>query len=365
MKCRYYQGEFDGSSKGSATAKSDTKYYVGVHDPAAGTLVLHDAGLFKMASTVKSSELVGLDQRDLTTSTGQIAARAQLTDAFGGKRKRQAASAKQRYSMDDSALDVIKDVARSTLVRTASQAVGMDDEDKESGRPIPPFDQETEDNTQIYPFNTLIAPAAMVLLKAPATLLCKAGQDQLDKWRKVATGKGCVHPTFVLDSLQSCMHNKLKAKVRRVQILVYISLLVKFRTILKRPATMATLKKLLCNDLNAPEEVVVGLVQKFATEMEDDEGKNPENNPDKTKYRMSGFQKDMAVSYTFVLAMASDDYRQIATSALAADMELTDKRARDYLRSLGCKVKSATAEAPQCAELVAPLKFPLRLGRAT
>jgi hypothetical protein len=50
-----------------------------------------------MNSTVKVAESIGAVNRDITTSEGQISARAQLTDAFGGKRKRQAASAKQRY----------------------------------------------------------------------------------------------------------------------------------------------------------------------------------------------------------------------------------------------------------------------------
>lgn len=343
----YYKGEYSGSKQ--------TRYYVGVHDTAAGTVVLHDAGLFHMHPTVKASELVSNDQRDLMSSAGQIAARATLTDAFGGKRKRQAASAKLRYNMEESALNSMKSVAQTTLKDTASKAVQLNDADKEGGRPIPQFDLTTTERSNVYPFAQLIPPSVMAMLKPPAILICKAGTDKLQAWREAK-----VYPAYVLDTLTQLVHQKLKAKLHQVQILLYLSLIVKFRAVLSRPASMATIKKQLGADLAAPEQVVAGLVERFATVLENETGEQDE---EKLKYRMSGFQKDLTVSFVFVLGMASDDYRALPVKSLASDMALTDKKARDYLRSLGCKVKSGTAKSPMTAELQAPLKFPLRLGQ--
>jgi hypothetical protein len=79
---------------------------------------------------------------------------------------------------------------------------------------------------------------------------------------------------------------------------------------------------------------------------------------------MSGFQKDLAISYIYILAINSVDFRPLPISTLSADVELTDKKARDYLRSMGCKVKSKTSSTPPLAELSAPLKFPMRMGMA-
>ena len=91
-------------------------------------------GLFHMNPTVKASELRSTKGEDLLTSSGQIAARSQLTAAFGGKRKQSAAASKKRYSMDEAALNSMKAVAKSTMASTASRAVGVDDDDRESGR---------------------------------------------------------------------------------------------------------------------------------------------------------------------------------------------------------------------------------------
>ena len=223
-------------------------------------------------------------------------------------------------------------------------------------RAIPPFDLNTTQKHEVYPFDQLIPPSVMAMLKAPATVLCKAGADQLAKWREAK-----VYPVYVLDTFTQLMHQKLKAKLRQIQILLYLSLIVKLRDVLSRPASMATIKKQLKADLAAPEQVVVGLVERFATVTENESG---EVDQEKLKYRMSGFQKDLTISYVLVLGMASDDYRAVPVATLASDMTLTDKKTRDYFRSLGCKVKSGSATSPTTAELQAPLKFPMRMAQA-
>ena len=91
---------------------------------------------------------------------------------------------------------------------------------------------------------------------------------------------------------------------------------------------MATIKKQLAADLSAPEQVVVGLVERFATLGEDEKG---DGDPEKLKYRMSGFQKDLTISYVFVLGMASDDYSEMPFESLASDMTLTTKKVRECL----------------------------------
>jgi hypothetical protein len=89
----YYSGDAN-----QHTARKEGVYMVGVRERATGVVQMYDAALFQMQSTVKAAEIVSADNRDVSSAEQQIAARAQLTEAFGGKKKRQAASAKLRYA---------------------------------------------------------------------------------------------------------------------------------------------------------------------------------------------------------------------------------------------------------------------------
>lgn len=344
----YYSGETNPHA-----ARVEGVYMVGVRERATGLVQMYDASLFRMKSDVKAAEVGQVDNRDVSTAQQQIEARVLLTKEFGGKKKQQAVEAQKRYRVDDSATERARKVGQLTLKETDKMT---SDADGDSGRPVPPFNKAATTKDGCYPFDALIGQSEMGELRGPAQLLCKAGSDTIGKWRAKA-----VYPKFVLDTLELLLHNKLEAKLKQVQVLLYLSCLVKLYVVLKKTAKMSTIAKK-TGEFNVPEVLLHSIVDKFTTEAESD--RPSEDGVTEKRYRASPFQRDTMISYVLVMAFTIMDFRPISMGTLAADLDLTEKKIKDYFRNVGAKVTSATKDAPATASISLPLTFPVRLGRA-
>jgi hypothetical protein len=265
--------------------------------------------------------------------------------------------------VDDGALESVRKGAQRGLASSDQSASAAGVADGDAGRPVPPFNKDAKSKDGVYPFDTLISPNEMSGLKGPAKILCKAGSDNIAKWRAKS-----VYPKFVLGMLETLLPNKLEAKLKQVQILLHMSCLTKLYTVLKKPAKMSTITKKL-GALGLPEVFITGALDKFATPSVSDRGSSSGapgggGGTVETRFRMSPFQRDTAISHVLVMALATVDFRPLPVAVLAADLDLTEKKIKDYLRNVGCKVTAATKDSPSTASMSLPLTFPVRLGRA-
>ena len=164
------------SSVNDANSTDAGRYLVGVYNPEKGSLALHDARLFPMASTVKAAEAIGESDIKFDNDIDAIRkARLNLVESFGGKRKRQETSARKRYMVEDEALlEMSKTAVQSiaTLDTNAGAVDGAADGTEEDGaRAVPPFNRAAEYPADAYPFDTLILPAEMDAMAATASAL--------------------------------------------------------------------------------------------------------------------------------------------------------------------------------------------------
>ncbi|KAG5462172.1 MAG: RNA polymerase I associated factor, A49-like protein [Olpidium bornovanus] len=163
--------------------------------------------------------------------------------------------------------------------------------------------------------------------------------------------------SFVNDRMQQAAAAK---DVNRLRELVYLAILMRFRTVRGKDVNADILNKLLWNP---PPAIISGLLRRFTETVVD--GKQQ-------IHKITPRSKDKATNYALALALRIDDYN-VDPAPLAADMEIGPIKIIEHLRSLGCRIEAvgrsaseaigvspaeAKAKRMRRAALTVPLSFP-------
>lgn len=313
---------------------------MGVLDPETGKLRVSQAQVVPVTQQIKALKSALADsQLDQRISN---LARRDLGETFGTRKAQAAIRAYERGQIDMATLSTVKDHIELSIdhkakdLDTPKQIEQMAD----LSRPIPPFDAKTEVVEQVYKLQDIITPEEMECIPY-GPLMGKKRQDLIE----LRANKE--YPEFVLDRLDSAVPQSDHA---RVQKLVYLTYLIKFRTMRENALNKAEVRRAILG--HCPSLIEQRLLELFTEQA-------PSPKDGSMRYKVSSFLKDTLTSYICALCLHIDNFA-CNPAALARDLQLTPTKTLDLFKQLGCIVEGSKVDnqSVRKARLLAPIKFP-------
>ncbi|KAJ2713493.1 DNA-directed RNA polymerase I subunit rpa49 [Coemansia spiralis] len=348
--------EYVGQSfEGERPLVNGCKYLLGVYDKATDSVTFRAAPVVRVSSVIKSLKGVrGVADRNIAEQV--IAARNELGEAFGNKKRKAQIRAEERNRIDMGGVQGDKSVIQASIeLRTSSMPSVQDLRAAENtDRPVPKYDEQATAACDVYDMEDVL-PKAVAAHIDVAPFVKAADAEAYKKQIPVRSA-------FVAKKIEGILA-QAKPDVGALRRVLYLAYLMKL-AVLSRAALQrrdACLEALCC----APE-VAEALFERFAECVAGT--LNPDGSP---VYIKTPATETKLVCYISVLMLSVSNW-VVYPAELAADLGIPAKKAEKYLASVGCKIEPAHASEMAMnvmsrrarpgpgkkAILKAPVKFP-------
>ncbi|ETW79765.1 hypothetical protein HETIRDRAFT_440794 [Heterobasidion irregulare TC 32-1] len=312
--------EFSGPSIGEEDGLGSS-YYLAVHHPSTGKVVLQPAPLHILTRQVKALKHL---KPIAPTAAEHLQARNALGETFGTKKAQAAIRAYQRNKVDVSAMENVAGMLQDRI-EEGTENLPTKDEAKlaaDAARLIPPYNMDAETPEDAYPLHGIIPEQEWSALDALYRPL-KNMSSTLDRMKSLPN----VRSQWVREHL-NLAYATPKPSSKIVKMLIYITTLMAFRSATGKavPERRALLERL----SPAPEVIVDGLLTRFT-----------EKARGSTKAHMTSQTDTILLTSMFALCLRVDDYAT-DTQLMATDLKLGVTRINTLFRSLGCKIETLT-----------------------
>ncbi|KAF9544915.1 DNA-directed RNA polymerase I subunit rpa49 [Mortierella hygrophila] len=341
--------EFVGQNFGDSARAGYCRYVLAIRDKDTNKITFKDAPIISVNRTIKT----------LKNAKPQVANKEQFIQAknilghtFGTKKIKQQINSVARNAVNVSALDSIAGILHDSIAAKTSALPSKEsikaraDED----RPIPPFDLAATKVEDIYKIDSLITPAEYQVIPFKALL---------EKTNQPLAALPFQNSSYVNGALTAALSISKKDR-HRIRLLMYISILMAFRTIPDRKLDDSEIVNKIMGDV--PSVIMENLYERFT--------ETPEG-VDKKRHTFTPKSKDKLLCWILAIALTLENFNMDA-GALTRDLSMKQTRVNELYKSLGCKVNELTAtekaqsgasneevKSMKRAILTVPLTFPL------
>ncbi|EDQ91332.1 uncharacterized protein MONBRDRAFT_31562 [Monosiga brevicollis MX1] len=351
------------------------------------TLDLYDARVFRLQPVLKDSESEK-NTRTLDSGERVMQARADLTETFGGKKKKAQLHALERnkfvfghptfqpcfvtasltlthclpcmglfphaptHRIDSKALAAVGGVMYEALSKPMDIDSDPAKQDQDRFRPVPQYDPAATVPADVYPLKHLISHADASAVAELCKPFTAADEQTVAKWK--ATNK---FSPLVFDGLDLLVTKSGSAKKMLARVLQYLVELLKFYNYVRTHRKIVAIE--VKEELQSvPPAIIDSFMDKFV--FSDSTGQTPsvrENGANLSKRNMH-----LLIHHLLVLAFHARGFSKLSSARVAEALSMAPATAVTHLKAIGCKC-SAVKATPQTAayhvaELVAPLQFP-------
>ncbi|KAF9350696.1 DNA-directed RNA polymerase I subunit rpa49 [Mortierella sp. AD094] len=341
--------EFVGQNFGEGSRQGFCRYVIAIRDKQTDKVTFKDAPVIAVNRTIKSLKNAKLH----ASSKDQfLQAKNALGEAFGTKKIKQQIKSVERNAVNVSTLDSVASIlhdsisAKTSALPSKAEIKAKADED----RPVPPYDINATKVEDIYKVDSLITPAEYQLIPFK-TLLDKSTQPL-----SVLPYQGS---TYINDGLKAALSTSKKDR-HRIRLLMYINLLMAFRTVPEKKLNDSETVNRIMGDV--PSLILENFYERFT--------ETPEGG-DKKRHTFTPKSKDKLLCWIFAIALTLENFN-IDAAVMTRDLSLKQTKVNELFKSLGCKINDATAaqkaqvnasaedaKGMKRAILTAPLTFPL------
>ncbi|KAG0071746.1 DNA-directed RNA polymerase I subunit rpa49 [Linnemannia elongata] len=341
--------EFVGQNFGENARAGYCRYVLAIRNKETDKITFKDAPVISVNRTIKT----------LKNAKPQVANREQFLQAknilghtFGTKKIKQQINSVARNAVNVGALDSIAGIlhdsiaAKTNALPSKESIKARADED----RPIPPFDLAATKVEDIYKIDSLIAPSEYQVIPFKALL---------EKTNQPLAALPYQNSSYVNGALTAALSISKKDR-HRIRLLMYISILMAFRTIPDKKLDDNETVSRIMGDV--PSVILENLYERFT--------ESPEG-VDKKRHTFTPKSKDKLLCWILAIALTLENFNMDA-GALTRDLSMKQTRVNELYKSLGCKVNELTAaekaqsgasneevKTMKRAILTVPLTFPL------
>ncbi|KAF2738562.1 DNA-directed RNA polymeras-like protein I 49 kDa polypeptide [Polyplosphaeria fusca] len=351
--------EKDGSSG------SHLKDYIGVYDPATGTLKLMEARKLTVRSTLRSeiedmqAERAREEARTQAAQApmGMTAKRHALAAEFGSRKSKKAITGMAENAIargragDPNAPPMNEAVADAVLDNMANATANMPTKEDQaaavsSSKPRPRVNTEARYAAEVYTIDAVVGTELMSLIHV---------KDWIEATEQ-GTGVQKLTSAFVAKRITRLAKNK---EIQKLKMLKFVYMCMNFNASLQGRGSKA--KRIPPRDQfverlgpDTPPPVADAILRKFASE-----------NKDMTRWHI-----DNLITHAAAVTLIIDDY-EVDVNDLREDFRLDNKEIKQYFSELGCrlakpteaertkfKITKAEADNHVLAKLRLPLSFP-------
>ncbi|KAF2086858.1 RNA polymerase I associated factor, A49-like protein [Saccharata proteae CBS 121410] len=355
---QHHKLDYTAREEHDGSAESLLKHYVGVYDPASGSLSLMSAHKLVLRSTLRSeTEELRLEREAAAAKARQtnFSLRTELGQAFGTKKAKKALNSITENAINPSKREtspggtqkvVTDSTAEAVLQSMAGATAEMPTREKlqqavDESKPRPKANLAATTPAEVYPPESVIGAADLRLV-------------DIKPWLEAYEKK---EPFKVISSYAArrVMNVAATKDMKKLRVLRYVMLLIDFYAALK-PARSG--KKLPQRDelekkTGVSGALLDGVRRKFA------------DGNELTKWHV-----DNLITHIAALTLTVDNF-VVDTNDLREDLRLDLKQMTQYFLELGCKVSNPTekerlhlklhkaeASSHKMAKLKIPLDFP-------
>lgn len=340
--------------EGSVDRDEVTNYCIAVYNEKTNSIDLYPSSLIPITNVVKSKKMVkgpAIKQQNVQN----IVQRSTLGEAFGTKKAKKALQSLEKNRIDaDKLVSMENSIVDSVKTNTENlPSLETMREQQSIERPIPHYNLDTNDVTQVYPLESVIPKREYDILRLAPIV----NESDPKKRLELFPYKNSFYISSRLDELSSINGNHTE----RIKQLYYLSILLGlFEN--KRVSNKNDLTKKLGN---LPEIVINGLIEKFTVVKSGAMGKSKDRN-----FTIDPLCETRLLSHILVLILRIDNYI-VEIPPLARELSVKPAKLIELFRSVGCNIKPPSqvqAEALgiskyllssyKLAILSAPLKLP-------
>ncbi|ODQ65188.1 RNA polymerase I associated factor, A49-like protein [Nadsonia fulvescens var. elongata DSM 6958] len=343
--------DYDGVS---TTENGQGDYCVGVYDPVKKTLELFQTPLIAAKSSVRAKKSSGPAIKQ--ANVRNIIQRQALGEAFGTKKAKKAITDLERNRIESDKLDdlemAIVDTVKSSTSSLPTQS--QISEQTEQDRPIPPYNLEATEATDIYPISSLIPEKIAPFIRVQSIL----HEEDLAKRTEMLPHK---NSQYISDRLANITN---ESHIEKLKLLYYLSFLMGIYEN-KRLSNKATLILKLGNPA---ESLVDYALDVFATAKAGNFGRSKDKS-----FAIDPKHENKLLCHIIAIALHIDIF-MLEIPPLAKELSLKPSKLVELCRAMGCNVKSCNKTQGQAIGLsnsellaykIATLKAPLKLPELT
>ncbi|KAI9593775.1 RNA polymerase I associated factor, A49-like protein [Syncephalis fuscata] len=292
------------------------RYLVGVRDKRSNILTLQPTSVFPLEKTIKS--LVHAKPMASSDQSSYMAARNHLQETFGNKKQKAAVRARERNQVDVTQLENVADVIPDIPDRGYC---GIQNE----SRPVPPFNIQAERPDDIYLLKDVVTNTELNAVPVAKILQAKSEQDYI-KWLPFTAS------AYINERLPLAVEAKNQ---QQLHLLYYLACMFQFmRAIGPAPITLDAAKD---KCPNVPPSIVASLLNRFAENTERENKKTGQ-----TLYQKTDHCKHRIICYALVICLHLDQFT-VLDLVLAHDFSMPRSKMDNYLRAVGCEIRTLTA----------------------
>lgn len=341
--------EFVGQNFGDTARAGYCRYVLAIRDKDTNKITFKDAPVISVNRTIKTLKNA---KPHVGNKEQFLQAKNILGHTFGTKKIKQQINSVARNAVNVGALDSIAGIlhdsiaAKTNALPSKESIKAKADED----RPIPPFDLAATKVEDIYKIDTLITPAEYQVIPFKALL---------EKTSQPLAALPYQNSSYVNGALTAALSISKKDR-HRIRLLMYISILMAFRTIPDKKLDDNETVNRIMGDV--PSVIMENLYERFT--------ESPEG-VDKKRHTFTPKSKDKLLCWILAIALTLENFNMDA-GALTRDLSMKQTRVNELYKSLGCKVNELTAaekaqsgasneevKTMKRAILTVPLTFPL------
>ncbi|KAK7045471.1 DNA-directed RNA polymerase I subunit rpa49 [Paramarasmius palmivorus] len=334
-------------------ASSGCRYMLAVHNRKTSSLTLLPESKTPHILTRTVKALKANPDESQSTSLAYREARNALGETFGTKKAKAAIRAEERNRVDVGAMQGVMQHVMSGIEKGAENLMTTEEakEIEDSNRPIPRFNDRTDDPAEVYPLHNIIPEAEWKVISTSEF-------DNTKTLKEMASLLPMARPEWIQSHLKALENiSSPKAARKTWKVVYYVSALFQLRWVLGRKGMS---KDSIHQKMNrVPTIIVDGLLSRFTETTRDSSA---------THTLTSGMETKL-LSYMLALCLRADGYSS-NPEVIAKDLSLAATRVNELFKNLGCKIKklsdtqlaklglSKSLQDTKMAVLTAPLEFP-------
>ncbi|KAI8925772.1 RNA polymerase I associated factor, A49-like protein [Entophlyctis helioformis] len=332
-------------------APSNCKYVVGVLDKATGRVTLREALPMTVTTVVKALK----QTESKTIGEKNMAARNQLGEAFGTKKRKQAIRAQEKNQVDVAGLQAVASKIKEKIEDTAANLPPKAEIDARMflDKAIPPCNVDAGTPDSVYNMDDIVTPEVLAAVDVKAMWRSRLAADAYQTIQSL-------QPTdWVWTRIEATLQEKTdKSRLRK---LLYVAMLMRLFRI---SANELNNEEIGAKSFNGASQPVVDHLLRMFCEWQEDEQTG------KQRRRITSKLKDKLLAYILVACLILNNF-SVDLEQIAADLSLVPSKVVKVARELGCRVEvgrnadhdpahSAASGSSKRAVLALPLVFPMR-----
>ncbi|KAI5819955.1 RNA polymerase I associated factor, A49-like protein [Pyronema omphalodes] len=308
------------------------KHYVGIYDPATGTVELHLAPAVQVKSSVKAHRQRDLENQNKGSESTFAESRVALGKAFGTRKAQSALTSREINKVDASGVDanvgsaILGHVEENTKDMPSTEELGKS---LQSDKPLPKYNKDAEKVADIYRREDLISE-----------------EEWNSLWIKDWVENNLADTKFVYVKTRATRlledHGD-KKYAKELKILKYIASLMDFFVVQsKARGKLMPLHKAKGMFKHTPPAVIEAFYEKFAEvtpgqQTKDETGKLRNND----RYSVPPRLEQKILFWIAILSLMVDQY-DVDMFDLKTDLSIQPKELSQVFREVGCSIKELT-----------------------